>query len=89
MFTQNFIYGDIIFDQACNTSFHQKIEKIQYNRCYEGYIQRKTLPTIRLRVPSTERLVKKTLLFFQHFWKQSPKYVYNRIPKLNRNYQIN
>ena len=24
-------YGDIIYDQACNTSFHQNIESIQYN----------------------------------------------------------
>ena len=24
-------YGDIIYDRACNTSFHQNIESIQYN----------------------------------------------------------
>ena len=24
-------YGDILYDQACNMSFHQKLESIQYN----------------------------------------------------------
>ena len=24
-------YGDIIYDKAYNTSFHQKLEKIHYN----------------------------------------------------------
>ena len=26
-------YGDIIYDQAYNTSFHQNIESIQYKNC--------------------------------------------------------
>ena len=26
-------YGDILYDQAYNASFHQKLEKIQYNAC--------------------------------------------------------
>ena len=26
-------YGDIIYDQAYNTSFHQKLERLQYNAC--------------------------------------------------------
>ena len=26
-------YGDIIYDQAYNTSFHQKLEPLQYNAC--------------------------------------------------------
>ena len=26
-------YGDILYDQAYNASFHQKLEKIQYNVC--------------------------------------------------------
>ena len=26
-------YGDILYDQAYNASFHQKLEKIQYNSC--------------------------------------------------------
>ena len=24
-------YGDIIYDQACNASFHRKLESIKYN----------------------------------------------------------
>ena len=26
-------YGDILYDQAYNASFHQKLEKIKYNAC--------------------------------------------------------
>ena len=26
-------YGDILYDQAYNASFHQKLEKIQFNAC--------------------------------------------------------
>ena len=26
-------YGDILYDQAYHASFHQKLEKIQYNAC--------------------------------------------------------
>ena len=26
-------YGDILYDQAYNASFHQKLEKIRYNVC--------------------------------------------------------
>ena len=28
-------YGDILYDQAYNASFHQKLEKIQYYTCKE------------------------------------------------------
>ena len=26
-------YGDIVYDQAHNASFHQKLESLQYNTC--------------------------------------------------------
>ena len=29
----NLDYGDILFDQALNASFHEKLESIQYNAC--------------------------------------------------------
>ena len=28
-------YADIIYDQAYNATFHQKLEQIQYNACLE------------------------------------------------------
>ena len=58
-------YGDIIYDQTYNESFHQKMESIQYNaalaitgaiRGTHGnigtcrYLQRKTLSRARLRI---------------------------------------
>ena len=33
-FTRPYLdYGDILYDQAYNTPFHQKLERIQYNAC--------------------------------------------------------
>ena len=29
--TKHLDYGDIIYDKACNSSFHQNLEKIEYN----------------------------------------------------------
>ena len=26
-------FADVIYDQACNSSFHEKLESIQYNAC--------------------------------------------------------
>ena len=26
-------YGNMIYDEACNETFHQKLESIQYNAC--------------------------------------------------------
>ena len=38
-------YGDIIYDQAYNETFHQKLEYIQYNACLalSGVRQEETL----------------------------------------------
>ena len=52
-------YGDIIYDQAFNNSFHQKIESLQYNAALaiRGAIEGKNLSRTRLRAPSTKTLV--------------------------------
>ena len=45
-------YGDIIYDRAYNTSFHQNIESIQHGisnyGCSKRNFQRKTLSRVRL-----------------------------------------
>ena len=59
-------YGDVLYDQAFNNSFHAKIESIQYNTCLaiteaiRGASREKS-PRIRPRVPSTSSLVLKAL----------------------------
>ena len=37
-------YGDILYNQACNASFHQKLKETQcYNRSYSWYLKRKNI----------------------------------------------
>ena len=60
-------YGDVLYDQAFNNSFHAKMESIQYNACLAitGAIRctsrEKNLPGIRPRVPPTSSLLQETL----------------------------
>ena len=56
-------YGDIIYDQAFNNSFHQNIESLQYNAALA--ITGKNLSRTWLRVPSTKTLVQKTMSLSQ------------------------
>ena len=72
-------YGDILYDQAYNMSFHHKLESIQYNACLviTGAIRvtssyRKTLPRTRFRVTSITTLVQKTRNVLQNLQKQKP-----------------
>ena len=63
-------YGDIIYDQAYNTSFHQKIELLQYNACLAitGAIRgtsREKLYEELVGVLSTTSLVQETILLLQ------------------------
>ena len=52
-------YGDVIFDQAYNKSFHEKLENVKYNASLaitgakERYFKRKALSGIRFRFSST------------------------------------
>ena len=53
-------YANIIYDQACNSTFHDKLEFIQYNACLlacmlgnswcnKRYFKRKNIPRTRFR----------------------------------------
>ena len=50
-------YGDILYDQAYNASFHQKLEKIKYNACIAitgaicGTSKEKNISRTGLRIP--------------------------------------
>ena len=64
-------YGDVIYDEAYNEIFHQKIESIQYN----AYLalsrlenrQKKTLALIRLGIPQHRCWYRKLSLFYTIF----------------------
>ena len=66
-------YGDIIYDEACNKTFHQKLESIQHNACLvlsgaiRGSSRGKNLPWVRFRIPLTSKLVQEFCLFYKIF----------------------
>ena len=60
-------YGDVLYDQAFNNSFHARMESIEYNAflvitgAIRGTSKEEIYQKIRPRVPSTSSLVQKTL----------------------------
>ena len=79
-------YDDIIYDQACTASFHQKIESVQYNSVLaiagtiretskEKLYQELILETLEKRI-----WYRKLCCFLKIFRNQSPKYLFSIIP---------
>ena len=83
-------FADVNYDQACNSSFHEKLESSQYNACLAT--------TGAIKGGSSERLYQelglkslKSRCWFRkicHFYKisneKSPSYLFDLIPNLNR-----
>ena len=83
-------YADIIYDQAYNSGFHDKLESIQYNACLAL--------TSAIRCTTTEKIyqelglqylksrcwLKKLCQFYKIFNKKSSSYLFNLIPNFNR-----
>ena len=79
-------YGDILYDQAFNNSFHDRLESIQYNACLvitrairrtsrEKLYQELGLEPLRLR-----RWYRKLFLFYKVFKNEHPQYLFHLIP---------
>ena len=85
-------YGDIIYDQVHNASFQQKVESIQYNaavaitRAIRGTSKEKLFEELRLESLQHRRWYRKLCCFYKILKDQSPKYLFNIIPMLNRPY---
>ena len=85
-------YGDVTYDQAYNVSFQQKVESIQYNaavaitRAIRGTSKEKLFEELRLESLQHRRWYRKLCCFYKILKDQSPKYLFNIIPKLNRPY---
>ena len=66
-------YGDAIFDQAYNKSFHESIECIQYSaslaitRAIRGTLKQKLYQELGLEISSAQALVLQTLHFLLDF----------------------
>ena len=88
----HFDYGDMIYDQTYNASFHRKLDSIQYSAClaiagtirgtsYEKLNQELSLETLQSR-----RLFRKLWLFYKIVNIQSPSYLFAYIPSTDRIY---
>ena len=85
-------YGDIIYDKAYNSSFHQNLEKIQYNSALaitgaiRGTSKEKLCQELGLESLEKRRWYQKLCYFYKIFNKQSPTYLLNIIPVSSRSY---
>ena len=85
-------YGDIIYDKAYNSSFHQNLEKIQYNStlaitgAIRGTSKEKLYQELGLESLEKRRWYRKLCYFYKIFNKQSPTYLLNVIPVFSRSY---
>ena len=79
-------YGDVLYDQAFNNSFHAKMESIQYNACLaitgaiRGTSREKAYQELGLESLQLCRWYRKLCLFYKVFKNEHPKYLFNLIP---------
>ena len=83
-------YGDIVYDQPYNLSFHQKLESIQYNAALaltgaiRGSSREKLYQELGLE---SRRWYRKLCCFYKIYNKQAPGYLTELIPTRNEAYQ--
>ena len=86
-------YSDIIYDQAYNLSFHQKLESIQYNTALaltgaiRGSSREKLYQELGLESLQLRRWYRKLCCFYKIYNKQAPGYLTELIPTRNEAYQ--
>ena len=85
-------YGDIIYDQAHNAYFYQKLESLQYNACLAitGAIcsssREKLYQELGFETLQQLRWYRKLFSFYKVFKNESPRYLFNIIPIRNPAY---
>ena len=85
-------YGDIIYDRAYNTSFHQNIESIQYNTvlaitgAVRGTSREKIYQELVFESLQQRRWYRKLCYLFKIINNQSPGYLFQLIPSVNTRY---
>ena len=79
-------YGDVLYDQAVNSSFHAKMESIQYNACLaitgaiRGTSREEIYQELDLESLQIRRWYRKLCLFYKFFKIEHPKYLFLLIP---------
>ena len=85
-------YSDIIYDEAFNETFHQKLESIQYSACValseaiRGSSREKIYHQLGMESLQCWRWYRKRCLFYKIFKENKPVYLFNLIPTKNSNY---
>ena len=85
----HFDYGDIIYDQTYNTSFHQRLESLQYNAALaitgaiRGTSKEKLYNELGLESLQNRRWYRKLSFLYKVIANQSPSYLFNMIPRKN------
>ena len=80
-------YGDIIYDQTFNESFHQRIESMQYNAAIaitgaiRGTSSEKLYQELGLESLRSRRWLRKLCIFYKIYKNKSPSYLHNLIPE--------
>ena len=88
-------YGDIIYDRAYNTSFHQNIESIQYNAALaitgavRGTSREKLYQELGFESLQQRRWYRKLCCLFKIIKNQSPSYLFQLVPSPNRYFSRN
>ena len=76
----------MIFDQACNKSFHEKLEDFQYNAslaitgAIRGTSKEKLYQELGFEFLQHRRWFRKLCTFYKSFKNQSPRYLYELSP---------
>ena len=79
-------YGDILYDQAFNNSFHDGLESTQYNACLaiagaiRGTSREKLYQELGLEPLRLRRWYRKLCLFYKVFKNEHPQYLFHLIP---------
>ena len=86
-------YGDIIYEQAFNSSFHEKLEPIQYNAslaitgAIRGTSREKLYNELGFALLHARRRYKKLCCFYKFYVFKQPEYLFNLIPVTTSNYR--
>ena len=85
-------YGDIIYEQAYNASFHQKLELLQYNACLaiagatRGNSREKLYEELGLESLQLRRWFRKLSCFYKLFKTEHPDYLFKLIVSRRSSY---
>ena len=79
-------YGDVLYDQAFNSAFNDKLKSIQYNACLtitgaiRGTSREKLYQELGLVSFQIRRWCRKLCLFYNILKNHQPQYFFNLIP---------